>query len=324
MDFKLLKYKQSITSTFFRAAGLNHHDDQINRLLQKLMIHCKIQQPWEIFKAFFTGVPRITEHNLQTLNVACQQFGLNTSSYVADCNSPAEHPKVYLMKLILANENVKHNDVLTKPVLANTLVSLCLKQWPKNIKCSNKNVTVLGFFSDTQDIFRKSSFEGGLLIEPTKMKNVIDVDDATYLTDVTLFEELTNLLRKFSEHVYNSESSNAQRIKQITTLVVLYVNVVSYAIHFEIVSKENVDGTVLYETLELMLKKLSDEFCDFCGKITSKNMQCFKDILKLFEMLFEVNVNMWFSYKLRGLVPIQLLQQIFMLLNQDGDNLECK
>lgn len=288
------------------------------------MIHSKLQQPWEIFKAYFTGIPRITEHNLQTLSVACQQFGLNTSSYIADSNSPPDHPKVYLMKLILANENIKQNDVLTNPVLANTLVSLCLKQWPKIFNCLNDNVKTLGFFSDTQEIFKKSSFEGGLLIEPTKLKNVIDVDDATYLTDVTLFEELTNLLCKFSEHVYSSESSNVLRIKHITTLVILYVNVVSYAIHFEIVSKENVDGTVMYETLELMLKKLSDEFCDFCGKITSKNMQCFKDILKLFEMLFEININMWFSYKVRGLVPIQLLQQIFMLLNQDEDNLECK
>lgn len=299
-----------------RAAGLNQNKEQTNKLLQKLMVNCKLQQSGEVYRSYFSGVLKISKYTLKTLDIACQNFEIPKSPGVLQMDSP----KATLLKLLLADKNL---EVLQSDIIAKVLVSLVLKQYPNNQVHSDIQEAA---WDELEKIYITTNFESNLLLIEDTTKNVPKEPEKVQVVQVVnteLLEELQNLLCTLSVELLNKSTvDNVGIVKNLLTIVILYTNVISYMLLYGILS-ENLKETCLYTELQQTLTKLSSVFFDFCEKLNGrKRMGEMKCVLNMFEKLFDVNITsssdkLRFSYLLRELLPIEILQQIFILRNKE-------
>lgn len=303
---------------------MNQNEEQTNKLLQKLMVHCKLQQSAEVYRSYFSGVLKISEHSLKTLEVACVNFALPKSQGALQ-DDPPESPKLRLLKLLLAADNDKNYEALMTDVAARVVVSLVLKQYPKSSCAFNTELLGLcrGEFENT---YITTTFESGLLLTDDHGKNVPEEIGQFQIVDHEQVEELQNLLSKLSYELSNAETSDAKLIKNLLTVVILYTNVISYMLLYLVYSESDLTSSTIYAGLTEALKKLSTNFCDFCKRCDDrKHMQEMVLILKMFAKLFHINVpnaanKLRFSYLLRETMPIEILQEIFLLRNKEIEN----
>lgn len=294
------------------------------------MVHLKLQQSTEVYRSYFSGVLKISEHSLKTLEIACINFALPKSPGMSQ-NGPPESPKLTLLKLLLASDNDRNYEALTTDVAARVLVSLVLKQYP-NYNHAIENASRNLFTEPFEQTYITTTFESGLLLTHSHTTNVTEETGKFQVVDYELLEELQNLLCKFSyEFLVTKASDNAfLQIRHILSVVILYTNVISYMLLYLVCTERDLTKSPIYIGLEDILKTLSTNFCEFCNKLSSRrNMQDMVLILKTFEKLLDINIPnsanpLRFSYLLREMMPIEILQEIFLLRNKEIENKDGK
>lgn len=292
------------------------------------MVHCKLQQSTEVFRSYFSGVLKISEHSLKTLQVACTNFPLPKNHGMLQ-NSPPESPKLTLLKLLLSTDSDRNYETLTTDVAARVLVSLVLKQFPSSLKIENASHEL--FNEEFEKIYITTNFESGLLLMQNCSTNVFEETCKFQVVDNELLEELQTLLCKLSSDLLDAKAGASMLwvIKNILTVVILYTNVISYLLLYLVHTESDLTQSPIYIGLDDTLNILSTKFCNFCNKLTGRrNMQDMVLMLKTFEKLFDINIssssNTRFSYLLRKMMPIEILQEIFLLRNKEIENGEGK
>lgn len=298
-----------------RAAGLNQNESQTNKLLQKLIIlNYKLRQSSEVFRAYFSGVLKISEHSLSTLEVACHYCPLpeEIPQFPAQQIEPA---KLTLLKLLLAKENCPR--IFTCDIFARVCVSLVLRKFPKCPPLQPQHN-----YNDLEKLYEATCLEGGLLVKNQQMNHCESrVLNSQIVEKLWLDELMLELVGIHNEAVADVNPETA--LIKLTSVVTLCFNVISYLLRFAIVKMEEVADCVLYKNLLEAMRTLTNHLGNFVTKAIksreSNQMRNLKECLQLFEQLFESNALPEFSYRLREIIPVELLQMFFDLLTMDGN-----
>lgn len=292
---------------------MNQNESQTNKLLQKLIIHnYKLRQSSEVFRAYFSGVLKISEHSLSTLEVACHYCPLpeEIPQFPAQQVQPA---KLTLLRLLLAKENCPR--VFTCDIFARMCVSLVLTKFPK---CATPQPQ--RNYNELEDLYEATCLEGGLLVKKRQMNHCDNEISNTHIVEKLWFDELLVLL----VGIYNEAVADVNPetvLFKLTSVVTLYFNVLSYLLRFAIVKLELIADCVLYKNLLEGMTTLANHLTSVVTRTIesreSSQMRYLKEYLQLFEKLFESNVLPVFSCRLREIVPAELLQPLFDLLNME-------
>lgn len=307
--------------SFCRAAGLNQNEAQTNKLLQKLIIiNYKLRQSSEVFRAYFSGVLRISEHSLSTLEVACCYCPL-PETVPQFSTQEIEPAKLTLLKLLLAQENC--SSVFSSGIFARVCVSLVLRKFPKYIILTQEY-----YYKDIDELHEATCIDGGLLVKKAKAENEDDSLNSLVVEKQWLDVLVTLLVNIHNDVIVDTDSTSAKY--KLTNIATLCFNVLSYLLRYNIFNSEDLDECVLYKNMLEALGRLANILNGVTARIIktwdSGLVRDFKQWIQLFEKLFQSNIVLDFSNKLREVIPVDLLHRFFDLLNvetkEENDNAE--
>lgn len=275
-----------------------------------------------MFRAYFSGVLRISKHSLTTLQVACSYCPLpeNTPQF---SSHEVETPKLTLLKLLLSKENCL--GVFGDEILAEVCVSLILKTFPKCIRNDKEGNCDGGDYGDIEEVYKMTCVDGGLLVKQIQMKKK-NAGLNSHIVDKQMFDELIGLVVNNQEDAFAKENNELAVFKLITS-VLLSFNVLSYLLRFQILQMEELADFILYknmlETLDLIVQPIEGLCAAMNKRAGSNQINELKNHLQLLEKLFKINILPQFSYKFREIVPVDLLRPLFDLKLVENDETDC-
>lgn len=285
------------------------------------MTNYKLRQSSEVFRAYFSGVLRISEHSLSTLEVACCHCPL-PEPIPQFAGHEVEPAKLTLLKLLFSKENCA--DVFSCDIFARVCVALTLKKFP--MRDLQKRERPTGSSKSIEELFEATCMEGGLLIKKEQGKRESKTVNSVML-EKGLLDELMTLLVNSQKDALADENADVAMLK-LTRAIVLDVNILSYLFSFSILKIEDCEECVLIKSMLEAIEKLTHQVKNVVAKIMrsreSHQIAKFKEFMKLFERLFQTNIVPEFSYRLREIIPVPLLQSFFDLMDmQSKEEADC-
>lgn len=292
-----------------RAAGLNQNAAQTNKLLQKLLeSNRELRQSSDVFRAYLSGTLKISEHSLSTLEVACCYCPLPRTVLQQE---PTES---MLMKLLLKNEN---SDVFILEVIARICVCLTMKRFPK-CALAIEDKEKLQVQDGIENTYAATCMESGVLMEKD-IKSTWNCSKS-HIIDKRLFDELVAILENIQKESLSDENGDNLMLK-IISAVILYFNSLSHILLFKILTEEELLNCPPYANLVKLLKLFTTLFVNFSEKVGESKTEAakLKELLQLLKLLFHINIVPQFTYRLREVVPVEILQTLFSLLNNGNE-----
>lgn len=302
-----------LKNCIFRAVGLNQNESQTNILLQKLItLHYKLRQSSEVFRAYFSGVLKISVHSLSTLEVACCYCPLpdTTPRFPGHKVEPA---KLTLLKLLLSKENF--GAVSRYEIFARVCVSLILKKYPRCNKIMQEENG--DDYDDIERMYEMTCIDGELLVNEIREK-IVNKPLNSYVVEMDLFDQLIALL----VDIQNNAEYSGSTVFKLIDVIVLCFNVISYLLYFNVIKENELEEFILYRNMLEAMSLLVHPINSICAKTlkapSSSQVAELTEYMELFEMFFKINIQPEFTYKLREIVPVDLLRPLFNLAHNEN------
>lgn len=296
--------------------GLNQNEEQTHKLLQKLIIERKMSSSKQLFQTYTSQVMNVTQHSLQTLNIACGRFGLLEA--LLNSEGVDDQRKV-LMKWILNTDNEKCNntDVFSKEITAQVLFSLIFKQWPKlktHVQQDDRKhetkveyVYLITFFDD-ELVLSKSDISQ----TDERLDNKCEL---LYCSQSDVYDYLTELLHEAVTLFLKKETKHSVAVKNTCNFIILLGNILSLMIYYNLVQEDNLDDHRLVNILKLMLEKCCKALNSVLESLNEKYLNQKIDSLCNIQKLFASNFHDTIMFIIRKNTPDSLLFSLFDILH---------